>query len=161
MKIFRSYFKSINTYKYCEKACPEKCHSIKYVLKQISRVRFTNPNYMRKLQSLDKIWDLFPHYYYYNSIARRENGFYRNITELILKQNSDQGYLRLSINYDSLYRTEINEEAIVTKDDVYNYFGQQIGFFLDASILTMTELPVFVLMIIADIFIHLKYLWKP
>ena len=75
-------------------------------------------------------------------------------------QNSDQGYLRLSINYDSLYRIEINEKASISSDDVYNFFGQQIGFYLDASILTMTEFPVFILTIIADIFIHLKYLWK-
>jgi hypothetical protein len=66
----------------------------------------------------------------------------------------------LSINYDSLYRTEINEEATVSPDDVYNFFGQQIGFYLDASILTMTEFPVFLIMILVEIFVDLKYLWK-
>jgi hypothetical protein len=63
----------------------------------------------------------------------------------------------LSINYDSLYRIEINEKATISSDDVYNFFGQQIVFYLDASILTMTEFPVFIIMIIADICIHLKY----
>jgi hypothetical protein len=156
---FNSYFKSVNTYKYCEKACPEKCHSIKYILKQTSRSRFTNVNYMRKLQSFDKTWKLFPHYFYYDSITDVQ-GYLRNITDIQLIQNSDQGYLRLNINFDSLYYAEVDEEAKTSVDDVYNFFGQQIGFYLDASILTMTEFPVFFLMIIADIFIHLKYLWK-
>ena len=156
MLIFSSYFKSVNTNKYCGKACPAKCNSIKYILKQTSRARFTNSNYMRKLQSFDTTRKLFPHYYYYDSITSY-NGIVRNITDLQLMQNSDQGYLRLSINYDSLYRIEINEKATISSDDVYNFFGQQIGFYLDASILTMTEFPVFIIMIIADICIHLKY----
>ncbi len=101
---------------------------------------------------------LFPHYYYHDH--NLWNGFVRNITDQQLMQNSDQGYLRLSINYDFLYRTEINEKATISSDDVYNFFGQQIGFYLDASILTMTEFPVFILTIIANIFIHLKYLCK-
>ena len=49
MKMFSSYFKSLNTYKYCGKACPAKCNSMKYILKQTSRSRFTNPNYIRKI----------------------------------------------------------------------------------------------------------------
>jgi hypothetical protein len=159
MLMLSSYFKIVNTYKYCGKACPAKCNSIKYILKQTSRAHFTNPNYMRKLQSFDTTRKLFPHYYYYDSITSY-NGIVRNITDLQLMQNYDQGYLRLSINYDSLYRIEINEKATISSDDVYNFFGQQIGFYLDASILTMTEFPVFILLIIADIFIHLKYLWK-
>jgi hypothetical protein len=114
---------------------------------------------MRKLQSFDKTWKLFPHYFYYDSITDVQ-GYLRNITDIQLIQNSDQGYLRLNINFDSLYYAEVNEEAKTSEDDVYNFFGQQIGFYLDASILTMTEFPVFFLMIIADIFIHLKYLWK-
>ena len=63
MQMFSSYFKSVNTNKYCGKACPAKCNSIKYILKQTSRARFTNPNYMRKLQSYYKTWKLFPHHY--------------------------------------------------------------------------------------------------
>jgi hypothetical protein len=155
MQMFSSYFKSLNIYKYCGKACPE--NSLKYLLKQSSRTRFTNPNYMRKLQSFDKT--LFPHYYYYDSLSSLA-GSVKNITDLQLMQSSDEGYLRLTINYDSLYRTEINEEATVSPDDVYNFFGQQIGFYLDASILTMTEFPVFLIMILVEIFVHLKYLWK-
>jgi hypothetical protein len=161
MQIFSSYFKSINTYKYCGKACPEKCHSVKYILKQTSRARFTNPNYIRKLQSFDKTSKLFPQYYFHDLIANVFDGFVRNITDQILIQNSDQGYLRLSIHYDSLHRIGIKEEAVISEDEVYNFFGQQIGFYLDASILTLTEFPVFILMIIADIFVHFKYLWKP
>jgi hypothetical protein len=159
MEMFGSYFKSLNIYKYCGKACPEKCNSLKYILKQTSRARFTNLNYIRKLQSFDKTWQLFPHYYYYNSLSSL-GGSVRNITDLQLMQSSDEGYLRLSINYDSLYRSEINEEATLSSDDVYNFFGQQIGFYLDASILTMAEFPVFLIMILLEIFVHLKYLWK-
>ena len=49
MQKFNSFFKSVNTYKSCEYACPEKCFSIKYILKQTSKARFTNSNYLRKL----------------------------------------------------------------------------------------------------------------
>ena len=41
----------------------------------------------------------------------------------------EQGYLRLTINYDSLYHTDIKEQATVFPDDVYNFFGQQIGIY--------------------------------
>jgi hypothetical protein len=160
MQKFNSYFKSVNTYKYCGMGCPEKCNSMKYILKQTSRSRFTNANYMRKLQSFDKTWKLFSHYYYYNFIGVPWNGSVRNITDIQLMENSDKGYLRLNINYDSLYYTEVNEQATTSLDDVYNFFGQQIGFYLDSSILTMAEFHVFLLMIIADIFIHLRYLWN-
>jgi hypothetical protein len=158
MQKFNSYFKSVNTYNYCGKACPEKCDSIKYRFKQISKARFTNSNYMRKLQSFNRTWKLFPHYYFRDHIEHLISGNLRNITDLQLLQNSDQGYLRLSINFDSLYRTEINEVAKISSDDVYNFFGQQIGFYLDASILTMAEFPVFILMILTDICIHLLYM---
>jgi hypothetical protein len=113
---------------------------------------------MRKLQSFNRTWKLFPHYYFRDHIEHLISGNLRNITDLQLLQNSDQGYLRLSINFDSLYRTEINEVAKISSDDVYNFFGQQIGFYLDASILTMAEFPVFILMILTDICIHLLYM---
>ncbi len=92
MLIFSSYFKSINTNKYCGKACPAKCSSIKYILKQMSRAHFTNPNYIRKLLSFDTTKKLLPHYYYFDSITSH-NGIVRNITDLQLMQNYDQWFL--------------------------------------------------------------------
>ena len=177
MQKFNSYFKSVNTYKNCGYACPEKCFSIKYNLKQTSKARITNSNYVRKLQSSDKTSKLFPHYgnsdfmitnaemrALYDSGENQYNPEYvsqiENITDIELMDYIDQGYLRLTINYDSLYRTEINEQATVSTFDVYNFIGQQIGIYLDASMLTMAEFPVFLVMIIADIFLHCKNLWN-
>ena len=85
---------------------------------------------------------------------------YQNISDSALLNYVNQGYLKLSINYDSLYYSLINEEAKISSDDVFNFFGQQIGFYLDASLLTLPEFPVFVVMIIVDILIYLKIFFE-
>ena len=173
MEKFNSYFKSVNTYKYCGYACPEKCFSIKYIVKQNSKARFTNSNYVRKLQSLNKTSKLFSHYmdpnfsvdaaYWYEYWQFDMDSWKKTIKAINdheLMHFIDQGYLRLTISYDSLYRTDINEQVTVSKFDIYNFFGQQIGIYLDASMMTMAEFPVFFVMIIVDIFIHLKNFWN-
>ena len=147
-------------------------------MKQTSKARFSNSNYVRKLQSFNKTSKIFSHYedsqlnvhdfaMYFDLFGpliqeKTHNKFnaIQEITDIKLMDYIGQGYLRLTINYDLLYRKDINEQAIVSPDDVYNFFGQQIGIYLDASMLTMAEFPVFLVMIIVDIFIHLKNLWN-
>ena len=159
MQYFTSYFKSVKTYTLCDQACPERCNSLKYLLKSTSRAGFQSINYIRKLQSLNTTQAFF---------SQKEPGnfrfylgdMYQNISDSALLNYVNQGYLKLSINYDSLYYSLINEEAKISSDDVFNFFGQQIGFYLDASLLTLPEFPVFVVMIIVDILIYLKIFFE-
>jgi hypothetical protein len=123
---FTSYFKSVNTYKFCAQACPQKCYSIKYKLKSKSRAGFESMNYVRKLQSLNKTKKLFPEYD--PEISRTIYGTKTlNITDHGLLNFAKQGYLKLCINYDSLYYRVINETEKVSSNDVFDFFGQQIG----------------------------------
>lgn len=48
---------------------------------------------MRKLQSFDKTWNLFPHYYVSDSVIHLNySGYDQNITDSQLMDNSDLGY---------------------------------------------------------------------
>ena len=94
---------------------------------------YGNPNF----DLSTAVYDLEYQYQYLSPIE--------NITDFELMYYVDQGYFRLTISYDSFYRTDINEQASVSKDDVYNYFCEQIGIYLDASMLTIAEFPVFLI----------------
>jgi hypothetical protein len=123
---FTSYFKSVNTYKFCAQACPQKCYSLKYKLNSKSRAGFEIINFVRKLQSLNKTKKLFPEHDV--TISRTIFGSTAvKITDRGLLNDAKQGYLKLSINYDSLYYRVINETEKVSSNDVFDFFGQQIG----------------------------------
>jgi hypothetical protein len=159
MQSFSTYFKSVKTYTLCDQACPEKCNSLKYILKATSRAGFQNRNYIKKLQGLNKTRNFFPglepgNFRMYFGDA------YENISDRALLNYVNQGYLKFSVSYDSLYYSLINEKEIVSSDDVFNFFGQQIGFYLDASLLTLPELPIFIIMIIIDVLFYIKRLTK-
>jgi hypothetical protein len=123
---FTSYFKSINTYKFCARACPQKCYSLKYKLKSKSRQGFESMNYVKKLQSLNKTKKLFPEYDPGYSVSIL-GSYAPNLTARGLLNVVKQGYLKFSINYDSLYYKVINETEKVSSNDVFDFFGQQIG----------------------------------
>ncbi len=159
MQTFSTYFKSVKTFRFCDQACPEKCNSFKYILKATSRAGFKNINYIKKLQSFNKTRKFFPglepgNFRMYLGDA------YENISDGALLNYVNQGYVKFSVNYDSLYYSLINEGEKVSSDEVFNLFGQQIGFYLDASLLTLPELPIFIIMIIIDVLWYVKRLIK-
>ena len=157
MQNFTSYFKSVNTYKFCGKACPEKCYSVNYILKAVSKENFKDINYLKKLQTLKN--QFFPQLEPGRSITGQAS-LENNITDQNLLKFVNEGYLKLSINYDSLYYTVINEKAQITSDDVWNFFGQQIGIYLDASVLTCCEFPVFLISLVFNICIYIRSSFK-
>ena len=118
-----SFFTTNDMSELCESACPEQCNIIDYELTSRSKAYFPNLIYLKDHQTSDSKGYLFP----------------QNQTDSDLIQFARQGFLKLVVNYESLYYTSINDNAAMTSNDLFGSIGGQLGLFAGLSVLSFLE----------------------
>lgn len=107
MNRFESYFTSrADLNKICDSACPQQClidefNFVTYMAK------FPTLDYVKHLQSEDKNGFFFP----------------KNVSDFELMEFSREGFLKLIVNYDSLYYESINENPKITAASLFGTLG--------------------------------------
>ena len=128
---FQDEFVSSDINEFCQNACPIKCNTVDYTLKT-SKAKFPTLTYLKNQQ----------HGWY--------NGFYfpQNVSDRDLMNFARSSFLRLIINYDNLYVTKIAEKPKMTSNDLFGLLGGQLGLFLGSSLISLSEILLFIISII-------------
>ncbi len=89
-----------------------------------SKAYFPNLFYLRDQQTSDLKGYLFP----------------KNQSDADLIQFARQGFLKLIVNYESLYYTSIDDNQAMSSNDLFGAIGGQLGLFAGLSVLSFLEL---------------------
>ena len=93
----------------CEGACQEKCSKIEYNLEATSSSTFPTLSYINVLKA--SFNDKFP----------KSN----KVSDLM--EFSQNGFVKISVNYDNLYYTLVKENPSMSANDLFGLIGGQIG----------------------------------
>ncbi len=140
LNAFYNSFSQSNLNILCESACLEKCLTQTYDLEVNSHANFPTLNYLKFMKNINE--DKFP----------------LTDDDQELLEFARNGYLRLYVNYNSVYYTFISDSPTISSNDMLGIIGGQIGFFLGISILSLFELLEFIISI--GIILLLKYFKK-
>ena len=108
---FTTFFSTADLNALCESACLEKCDVVEYQT-SITMSNFPSLTYLRNLRSGYKT-NLFPKNY--------------SISDTELISFAQQGFLKVVINYDTLYYISITERPQYSIYDLIGLIGGQLG----------------------------------
>ncbi len=122
-KMLNAYFTMSDINSICDNACPEQCNMVKYDLK-LSKTSFPTKNYL-KIFSSNEGQVFFSNNSFYTPLWA--NSFPKNISEETMIEFARQTFIKMKINYDSLYYTVINEKPIMDLNSLIGTVGGQFG----------------------------------
>ena len=102
--------------------------TVDYILETSSVATFPTLNYLQ-MQQTGPFGSMFP----------------QNISDYELIEFGREKYVKLNINYDNLYYTSIDDNEELSSNDLFGLLGGQLGLFLGSSVISLSEIIVFLI----------------